>query len=311
MDNGLLDKKLYSAYGLRLASEIELPELWDEIDGEPDVIIELADLSGFVSGWSEDQLEHAEHDEVVIRVPDVAVYRVVGNHLIQMMPEKGADPREYRLYILGACCAIILIRRGMVPLHASGVVIDGKAYAILGDCGAGKSTLGTAFRHAGYQLLSDDIVGIRFNESNNSLTAYPGYPQQKLWKQSMDYFELETANYDSILESYDKYAVPVRDQFAREPVLLSGIFELEKADIPQIMMKPMKPLERIQLIRYHSFLDKLLKEMKMEQWLFAIAAKIALSVPFYQLKRPIHGFTAPDLVKKIINTVTEGEVVLL
>ncbi|MGO4109170.1 aldolase [Paenibacillus sp. YAF4_2] len=302
---------MYSAYGLRMASEIDLPELWDVESGEPDVYIEFADLSDYVKDWEADRLERAGNDEVVFRVPDVANYRVVGNHLIQVMPVNGADPREYRMYILGACCAVLLVRRGMVPLHASGVVIDGKAYAILGDCGAGKSTLATAFRHAGYKLLSDDIVGVWMDERTNKLTAYPGYPQQKLWKQSLDYFHMDSDHYNPILESYDKFAVPVHDQFVHHSLPLSGIFELEKADIPRVALNPLTPLERVRLLRYHSFLDKLLKEMQMEQWLFALAVKIALAIPFYQLKRPLNGFTAPDLVNQIINTVREGEVVSL
>lgn len=299
-----------------MASELEIPELWSEenYDGrmDPDVTIEYADLSGFIQNWEPGQKRHIDlvRNEIVLHIPEAAYYRVVGESLIQVMPEEGADPREIRIFLLGVCFSILMVNRGIAPMHASGVMIDGKAYIIVGDCGAGKSTLGAAFRKAGYKLISDDIVGLSI-DSNNKLTAYPGYPQQKLWQQSLDYLNMEAAHFDQILDNYAKFAVPFRDQFVKDPLPLAGIFELEKADIPQIAMRPLKSLERVQLIRYHLFLGKVLNELSKEQWLLNLAAKTALAIPFYQLKRPVNGFTAPELVDQIINTVREGEVVHL
>ncbi|CAM3268765.1 aldolase [Paenibacillus lupini] len=297
-----------------MISEVEMPELWSEEDShiEPDVSIEYADLRGFIQSWEPGQKRHIDltRNEIVLHIPEAAYYRIVGSSLIQVMPEKGSDPREVRIFLLGVCLSIVMIHRGIVPMHASGVMIDGKAYIIVGDCGAGKSTLGAAFRQAGYKLISDDIVGLSIDESN-ILTAYPGYPQQKLWQQSLDYLNMESANYDQILDNYNKFAVPFGDQFIKDPLPLAGIFELEKADIPQIAMRPLKSLERVQLIRYHLFLGKVLNELSKEQWLLNFAAKAALAIPFYQLKRPLNGFTAPDLVNQILNKVREGEVVHL
>ncbi|MCK9860366.1 aldolase [Paenibacillus sp. ATY16] len=305
-------KRMYTAYGLRLASEIELPELLTAIDdgSEPDAWITYADLSSYVANWEPDRRNWADEEQVLIYVPGVAYYRVVFN-LIEVMPLKDVDPRQSRLYIVGACCSVLLVRRGIVPMHAGGVVIDGKAYAILGDCGAGKSTLGAAFMEAGYKLLSDDIVAVAMNEKTNELTAYPGYPQQKLWRQSLEYFQREASDYRSILQDYDKYAVPITDLFHKEPIPLAGIFELEKADVPQVRIHPLTPLQRVQLFRYHSFLDRVLKEMKLEQWLFTFGTKVALAIPFYQLKRPSTGYTAPELVSEILHTVREREMISL
>ncbi|WP_201006223.1 hypothetical protein [Paenibacillus glycanilyticus] len=295
-----------------MASEMEMPELWVEDDDgtAADVSIEYADLRGYIQNWGPDQKRHIDlaRNEIVLHIPEAGYYRIAENSLIQVMPEEGSDLREVRIFLLGVCLSILMVNRGIAPMHASGVMIDGKAYIIVGDCGAGKSTLGAAFRQAGYKLISDDIVGLTIDE-NNKLTAYPGYPQQKLWQQSLDYLQMEAANYSQILDNYAKFAVPFGDQFTKEPLPLAGIFELEKADIPQIEMKPLKSLERVQLIRYHLFLGKVLNELHKEQWLLNFAAKAALAIPFYQLKRPVNGFTAPDLVNQIISTVREGEVV--
>ena len=54
--------------------------------------------------------------------------------------------------------AITLALRGMLPLHASTVVLHGKAWLIAGNSGAGKSTLTAELVKAGAQLLADDLT---------------------------------------------------------------------------------------------------------------------------------------------------------
>lgn len=53
---------------------------------------------------------------------------------------------------------LMLARRGLHALHASGVVIDDGAILIVGRSGAGKSTLAARFALAGAHLLSDDTI---------------------------------------------------------------------------------------------------------------------------------------------------------
>lgn len=62
--------------------------------------------------------------------------------------------------------------RGLEVLHASGVVLDGRALLIAGPPGAGKSSLAAALVRSGAQLLSDDSVALQL--SDGTLTAYAG-----------------------------------------------------------------------------------------------------------------------------------------
>ena len=57
-------------------------------------------------------------------------------------------------------------------LHASGVVLDGRAVLITGPSGAGKSSLAAALVRAGGQLLSDDAVALAL--SDGTLIAHAG-----------------------------------------------------------------------------------------------------------------------------------------
>ena len=62
--------------------------------------------------------------------------------------------------------------RGLEVMHASGVVLDGRALLIAGPPGAGKSSLAAALVRAGGQLLSDDAVALQL--SDGVLIAHAG-----------------------------------------------------------------------------------------------------------------------------------------
>lgn len=311
--SSIVNKKLYSAFGLKISSDIDLPELLfmgeHSHDEGVDVVIEFADLTDIINEFEPGQYYYYKDDFVLIVLPDTASYRIVNGQYIQVMPVAGVDARDYRIYLLGVCAAILLFQRRTVPLHGSSVIIDGKAYAIVGDCGAGKSTLAAAFLREGYTLLSDDIVAVTIEDNSGIPIAHPGFPQQKLWQQSLNYFSMESDKYKQVMVDMEKYAIPVAEQFHKESLPLAGVFELDKANIEEVSIKPLTQLERIQLFRYHTYSVELLRNLGLEQWHFSFAAKAAFVIPFYQLRRPALGFSAPALVNEILHTVSIGEVI--
>jgi hypothetical protein len=62
--------------------------------------------------------------------------------------------------------------RGLEVLHASGVVLDGRAVLIAGAPGAGKSSLAAALMRSGGRLLSDDAVALELRDG--ALVAHAG-----------------------------------------------------------------------------------------------------------------------------------------
>ena len=85
-------------------------------------------------------------------------------------------------YLFGGVLAFIVRLRGMVPLHASAVVVQDQAILFAGAQGTGKSSLAAAFAILGYPVLADDLVVI--DDSRGGVIAYPSHPRLSLWPDS-------------------------------------------------------------------------------------------------------------------------------
>ena len=91
----------------------------------------------------------------------------------------GAELESFQVYLLGQALSFALVKRGLEPLHATAVVIDGQAVAFIGSSGFGKSSLAASFLAAGHSLLTDDQLLLR--EQIGETLAYPGPARIKLF----------------------------------------------------------------------------------------------------------------------------------
>ena len=60
-----------------------------------------------------------------------------------------ANAESFNVYLLGQALSFALVKNGIEPLHATAVVVEGRAVALLGYCGFGKSTLAAEFLRQG------------------------------------------------------------------------------------------------------------------------------------------------------------------
>lgn len=302
---------LYAAFGLSIRSELPLPELprITAQAGEPDIVIKLGDLS---EAWRACEVQdgyYASADgQFLFYVPDVAIYGIRGGMQIVVSPVAGAEEQIVRLYLLGTCMGTVLMQRRILPLHGSAVVIDGQAYAFVGDSGAGKSTLAAAFLNRGYRLLTDDVIAVSPAADGGAPLVTPAYPQQKLWQDSIERLGMEPGRYRHLYQS--KYALPVSSGFAANAVPLAGLFELTTTEGEGIELSRYQGLERLAILRLHTYRNFLIPHLAGEQWHFSTVAGMASRVEMYRLQRPSDGFSVRELVDRVLLVALEGEKVM-
>lgn len=101
--------------------------------------------------------------EFLLKVPGIADFYVAEGHLVEYMCHSGADREWVRLYLEGVVLVALLHQRDIISFHASSFVTEGKGVMILGETGAGKSSLTLSFAMDGAGFLTDDLTPVVFS----------------------------------------------------------------------------------------------------------------------------------------------------
>jgi HprK-related kinase B len=79
--------------------------------------------------------------------------------------------------LVNACYAKVVLGRGYLLLHASGVSWNGRAAVLAGPPGAGKSTAALHFVEKGFRFLSNDRVLAKLLDGEVEVLGYPKQPR--------------------------------------------------------------------------------------------------------------------------------------
>ncbi|WP_324808154.1 hypothetical protein SH584_02045 [Sphingomonas sp. LY29] len=184
---------------------------------------------------------------MLIGIEDVASYLIQDGNRIVVDPAPGAEWANVRLFLLGSVMGVVLHQRGLLPLHANAIVIDGQACAFMGHSGAGKSTLAACFHDAGYPVLADDVVVVSFDERGEPIVS-PGIPRVRLWEAAVVGSGRDPADYELSYagdEKYRKFDVPL-STVAETDRPLKAIVILARGDV--VSLEPMQGVHAVEAL---------------------------------------------------------------
>lgn len=149
----------YRLAGLELVSDFVLLEAGEAgTQGtEPPLVIEDGTRRGMPPPHG-GNARSADAMRVRVVQPDVGRFVVEDGRRVVAWPEPDASAGGLSQLLTGTILAVALMQRGTLVLHGCVVAIGGRAIAVLGHCGDGKSTTAAACAARGYQVLSDDLV---------------------------------------------------------------------------------------------------------------------------------------------------------
>lgn len=300
-----MKRVVYKGFGYRIISDFPLPELLRcEQENQVDVFIKKVDLTElWLKNAKQYDLFVVTEDMVMFQVPDTGIFCIRAGESITISPADGYDVDKLRLYILGTCMGVLLLQRKILPLHGSAVSIDGKAYAIVGHSGAGKSTLAAVFINKGYQLLSDDVIAVSI--CNRCPVVIPSYPQQKLWQESIHKLGMDNENFLPLFERENKFAVPIKTHFHRDPLPLAGVIELVKSDDQSNEIRHLQGMDRFHLLFRHTYRNFLIERCGLMEWHFNMLAGLMKKINVMLLNRSTSSYTAPHLASLILNEINK------
>ncbi len=94
-------------------------------------------------------------------------------HDAHCFPGDGPD-EEWQRLLIAQVLPFATLLRGFEVFHASAVVLDGHAIALMGPSGAGKTSVALELCRLGADFLADDVLALEIGEG--ALLAHPGTP---------------------------------------------------------------------------------------------------------------------------------------
>lgn len=234
------------------------------VDDEDEIWIEM--------GW--------DADRTVLRFHDVKVEMVDGR--ITVDPTDVDDPHYLAHLVLDHIVPRWLALHGDVVLHAGAVVSPrGRAIALIGDPGQGKSTMTTALGLAGWSILGDDAC--RLVHRSDGWHAHPSYPGTRLLSDSRREL-VPKAPSTPMVESGDKHRIIPDIALATAPSRLAAVVELG-SDSTSPSVQPMSFSQATASLARHSFfLAPRLSELAPRA--FTLSSSLAADVPCVRLDFP-------------------------
>lgn len=290
----------YIAFGILIESEIELPELIQADVTVPDVVVCFGPVASHgIEVRNAGKWFQGCEGSLRFEVEGVGRFLAERGRVITIERAEGASADDIRLFVLGSALGAVLIQRGLLALHGSSVRVSGRAIAFLGDSGVGKSTLANALNQRGVPLIADDLCMI---STESGLEVQSGYPQNKLWLDSLAQLNVDPRNLRQVRPSIDKRALTIsKDLFVRDACPLEKIYVLgvsESNDLRLVSLNGSEAVAGLLGCRYRPYFVERMGLLGRE---FEQVVQVAKSVDINLLTRSSSRFSLGEVVSLILN----------
>ena len=294
---------LCSVYGLGIQVNVPIAGLAGlQAPRQVDVRISLGSIPPFLATiprdeWQEyhvssDLDEHGEPSNRYWRLSGGDYFRIdyldgtviavdaPGSRVWARSPES-ATVEDTATYLLGPTLGFVLCLRGITCLHASAVAIAGRAVALVGPSGSGKSATAAAFARLGYPVLTDDVLALQ--DEGAFFNVQPAYPRVRLWPQSVEALFGSVDALPRITPGWDKRYLDLngRDyKFQHTPLPLAAIYFLDERSTDAIApsVKPVGAREGLMSLVANTYASYLLdKPMRARE--FQVLGQLAEGIP--------------------------------
>jgi hypothetical protein len=201
---------------------------------------------------------------------------------------EGSSAESFHVYLLGQALSFALVKQRFEPLHATSVIIGGRAVAFLGRNGSGKSTLAACCLEAGDCLVTDDLLIVQ--ESGDRILAYPGPPRIKLFPRVATRFLGRLADGVPMNADTEKLILPIDEpRSSVRPVPLDAIYLLKvpgrASRTRNVVIESLSPRAAFMALVQGAFNRRLAGAKRVEQQ-FALTARLADLVPVKSIVYP-------------------------
>lgn len=293
----------YMIFGLKVQSDWLL---WGfpTVFNQPDIHIQWSEAGVESRDERPEGLYRIDDSRHLLSVPGVGRYMIIGGTRIVVEEAPGSNRQDVLLYLLGSAFGFLMMQRGVFPLHGSAVNHRGKGIVIVGDSGAGKSSLAAALSQKGAWILTDDVA--RWEHGKEGARMFPSYPAQKLWAATAQNLGVSLAHGSPMAYRTDKYTISSQDRFANTPIALDAVVVLSVGDGADVGLKTMSRKNGLDALIRHTYRYEYLNLFGAMGSHFESVVKLSDRVPVFQLQRPIGSFTLEQQIAQLDTHIIGG-----
>ena len=282
----------YWAFGVTISSTIEFPELIPFDFVQADVEIVLGRIPSSVKDGVFLETQRFSYrildNECVFEVKSVGRYYTSYGKLLVIEPfNESIDLRLVRMNALGTAMASLLLQRKLFPMHASAVIKKDKVVLLMGESGAGKSTMFTKLIQRGNYAFSDDAIVLEAI-SDGKLNVRASYPMIRLWKETLENLNDESLSNLAfqVKPDLDKYGVFFHNNFNTNKFEVSKIILLKKTIKDEITSVKLDGKNAFKEVSKHVFRPMLLQSLELKMISFKIISNLTQTSEVYEVHRP-------------------------
>lgn len=223
-------------------------------------------------------------EEFALQVEGVGSFYASGGDRVEYSAEEHADPAWVKLYLNGQVLVALLHQRKIINFHASSFVHDGRGMMMLGETGAGKTSITMSFASAGAVFMSDDLTPVIFSEDDPHVWSLDR--KIKLRVDSIDQLNISQSSLtDAEAGTGKKYLI--LDKGDEEYHRLDIILKIETGEVDGPVFTELTTAEKFALLRSEICSWEILAGMpETEAAYLQQLVKILDSVHFTRVTRP-------------------------
>ena len=222
--------------------------------------------------------------EFLLKVPGVGSFYACDGRIVEYSAEKGADLQWVQLYLNNQVLVALLHQRKVISFHASSFMLDRRGVMILGETGAGKTSLTVAFSMNGAGFMSDDLTPVVFREDVPLIWSLNR--RVKLREDSIEQLEIGGGNLSEAESGTGKKYMHI-EKGADEYHRLDVIVKIETGDVNEPVFMNLSAAERFTLLRSEVCSWEILAGMpETEAAYLQQLVKIIEKVHFVRVTRP-------------------------
>lgn len=290
----------HSVFGLKVLSVIELDAPKIEFD-----TCDLEIIHGEVPLFLKDSEGHetfSANNEIILEVGMVGRFLVSNGNKVTMSIYENVHEKYVKVFLDGYVISNVMIQRKYVPLHGSGISRGDNGFLVIGESGAGKSSLTTGLIDRGFKLLTDDVIVL--DNIKSSYFVLPSFFEQKLSTSLIERYLLsDDCHYKDFTSQFgnSKLFVKRENEFSFNPKKLTTVIEMQIGEHLEIV--EVTGIKKIEILKRNIYQSHIVKSLKMHKEHFMMLSKMAQTSVIYVIKRPANIDTVDEQIELLFEAL--------